>query len=433
MVNRNLARSLLALLLALILPLACAETGTESYTLTWADAPALESVPESYDEADAPTLEGVPVFSETSDDLPDPDALFPDALPTDAVLTPEQILADLTLREKIGQMFIVRPEKLSFEYRGAEPVRVDGGKTALTDVMRAAYTRYPVGGFVLFAENIEDPPQLRQFLADLNSLCPVTPFLAVDEEGGRVARLANKASMGLDNVGSMGSIGETGDAEQAFAAGAAIGAYLSDYGFTLDFAPVADLQGPVIGNRSFGTDPEGVSSMAGAFIEGLHSQGVMSCLKHFPGLGSSVSDTHAGAAEIEKTGAEMLSSDLIPFIDNLNATDMVMVSHASMTGMLNDDTPASLSPQIITQGLRGRLGYTGVVITDSLEMRAVTGRYKSAEAAVTAISAGADILLMPSSLISAFDGVVAAVEDGRISEGRIDESVLRVLRLKLGG
>lgn len=330
MLNHNYVLPLLALLLGMLLPLAYAETGKETYTLTWADAPPLvvasessdetdvpsmDDVPKSSGETDVPSMDGVPEFSESSDVLPDPDTLTltgsdtspVDTLPTNAILTPEQILANLTLREKVGQLFIVRPEKLSFTYDSTdgEPVRVDGGKTALTDVMRAAYTRYPVGGFVLFADNIEDPSQLRQFLTDLNSLCPVTPFLAVDEEGGNVARLANKASLGIDNVGSMGSIGGKGDTDLAFTAGATIGSYLSDYVFTLDFTPVADLQGPVIGNRSFGTDPESVSLMVGSFIDGLHSEGIMSCLKHFPGLGSSVSDTHEGTAEIEKTGGRL--------------------------------------------------------------------------------------------------------------------------------
>ena len=366
--------------------------------------------------------------------LPEADSL---PVPVDVRLTAEEVCAQLTLREKVGQLFIVRPEKLSFVYGDGEPVRVDGGKTEVTDVMRTAYARYPVGGFALFGENIASPDQLRRFIGDLRSMCSVIPFLAVDEEGGSVARLANKKSMGIDNVGSMLNIGKgkitgtSGDPRNAYEAGAIIGGYLSDYGFTLDFAPVADLQGPVLGSRSFGSDPQLVSTMVASFIDGLHSRNVMACIKHFPGLGSTKSDTHKGFSAIDKTGAELMSADLVPFVDNLGRTDMVMVAHATLT-KLGDDTPASLSRQIISQGLRGQLGYNGVAITDSLEMGAVTQKYKSAEAAVMAIDAGIDVLLMPSSLISAFDGVVAAVESGRISQERLDESVLRILRLKLG-
>lgn len=358
-------------------------------------------------------------------------------VPDDVMLTAEEVCARLTLREKVGQLFIIRPEKLSFICGDGDPVRVDGGKTEVTDVMRTAYARYPVGGFVLFAENIDSPEQLRRYIADLKAMCPVVPFLAVDEEGGSVARLANKESLGIDNIGSMLSIskgkitGTNGDPRNAYEAGAIIGGYLSDYGFTLDFAPVADLQGPVLGNRSFGTDPQLVSAMVASFIDGLHSRNVMACIKHFPGLGSAASDPHKGFSAIDKSGSELMSADLVPFMDNLGRTDMVMVAHATLTKQ-GIDAPASLSGQIISQGLRGQLGYNGIAITDSLEMGAVTKQYKSAEAAVMAIDAGIDVLLMPSSLISAFDGVVAAVESGRISQQRLDESVLRILKLKLG-
>ena len=366
---------------------------------------------------------------------------FPEAeplpVPVDDILTAEEVCAQLTLREKVGQLFIVRPEKLSFVCGDGEPVRVNGGKTEVTDVMREAHAHYPVGGFVLFAENIASPEQLRRYTADLGSMCSVVPFLAVDEEGGSVARLANNKSLGIDNVGNMRSIskgkitGTNGDPRNAYEAGAIIGGYLSEYGFTLDFAPVADLQGPVLGNRSFGSDPQLVSAMVASFIDGLHSRNVMACIKHFPGLGSAANDPHKGFSAIDKTGAELMASDLVPFVDNLGRTDMVMVAHATLT-KLGSDTPASLSGQIISHGLRSQLGYNGVTITDSLEMGAVTKQYKSAEAAVMAIEAGIDVLLMPSSLISAFDGVVAAVESGRISQARLDESVLRILRLKLG-
>ena len=353
-----------------------------------------------------------------------------EGLPEDVRWTAEELLAKMTLREKVGQLFIIRPEKLNFT---ADEKRMDGGKTEVTDLMRAAYAKYPVGGFVLFGENITSPDQLRRFLTDLRGMCSVLPTLAVDEEGGSVARLANKSAMGIDNVGNMLSIGKTGDLNKAYDAGLTIGGYLSDYGFTLDFAPVADLSGGVIGNRSFGKDPQLVSRMVTAFIDGLHAKGVQSCIKHFPGHGSAKGDTHQGFAEVTKTGSELANTDLVPFAGNLEKTDMVMVAHISLTKVVSDGMPASLSKQITTDGLRNNMGFQGVIITDSLEMGAVTKKYKSAEAAVRAFDAGADVLLMPSSIISAFDGMVAAVESGQISQARLDESVLRILRLKLGG
>ena len=351
------------------------------------------------------------------------------AAPEDVKWTPEELLARMTLQEKVGQLFVIRPEKLSFN---ASDQRVEGGKTQVTDTVRAAYARYPVGGFVLFSDNISDSAQLRQFLSDLRGLGTVAPILAIDEEGGTVARLANKSALGIDNVGNMLSIGKTGDVQRAYEAGATIGGYLSDYGFTLDFAPVADLSGGAIGNRAFGRDPELVSSMVSAFIDGLHARGVRSCIKHFPGHGTASGDTHKDFVVQNKTAAELMASDLVPFIGNLARTDVVMVAHISLPKLTSDDLPASLSRRIITDGLRNGMGFNGVVVTDSLEMGAITKHFKSAEAACRAFDAGVDLLLMPSSIISAFDGVVQAVEQGRISEARLDESVLRILRLKLG-
>ena len=363
--------------------------------------------------------------------LPARGEVFPSAgaVPEDVKWTAEELLARMSLREKVGQLFVIRPEKLSFN---ANDQRVEGGKTRVTDTMRAAYARYPVGGFVLFSDNISDEAQLRGFLSDLRGMCAVTPILAVDEEGGTVARLANKSALGIENVGNMLAIGKTGDTQRAYDAGAAIGGYLADYGFTLDFAPVADLSGGAIGSRAFGRDPQLVSGMVSAFIDGLHSKGVQSCIKHFPGHGTVSGDTHKGFVSQNKTGAELMATDLVPFIGNFAKTDVVMVAHISLTRASSDNLPASLSRNIITGGLRGSLGYNGVVITDSLEMGAVTNQYKSAEAAARAFDAGVDLLLMPSSIISAFDDMVQAVEQGAISEARLDESVLRILRLKLG-
>ena len=355
-----------------------------------------------------------------------------EAPPLDVRWTPEEVLAGMTLREKVGQLFVIRPEQLNLSDSNS---RLNGGQTRVTDAMRSAYARYPVGGFALFGDNIFSPAQLKEFMSDLRTLGPVTPILAVDEEGGSVARLANKSRFGLENVGSMSSIGKTGDPQKAYDAGAYIGGYLSDYGFTLDFAPVADVRSnpknTVIGKRSFGSDPQLVSTMVSYYIDGLHSKGVKACIKHFPGHGDTTGDTHKGFVQLNKTGSELVATELVPFMGNLGKTDVVMVAHISLPKITGDGKPASLSRQIITDGLRNNMGFKGVVVTDSLQMGAITGKYKSGEAAVLALEAGVDILLMPSSLPAAYEGVMQAVESGRISEARIDESVLRILKLKM--
>ena len=347
-------------------------------------------------------------------------------------MTPESLLAQMTLRQKVGQLFLIRPEHLSLN---SEKKRTGGGHTAVNDAMRRAYADYPVGGFVLFAGNISDPKQLKAFTRDLKSLGSIPSIVSVDEEGGRVLRVASNEKFKIRKMVSMSEVGKTGDPENARKVGGYLGNYLREYGFNLDLAPVTDVRSnpknSVIGNRAFSSDPQLVSRMVASFIEGIHGQRVRTCLKHFPGHGGTAGDTHAGYVALEKTWDELLQLELIPFIDNLAAADVIMLGHISLPNVTDDGLPASLSKQIITDRLRGELGYQGLVTTDALEMGAITKTYTSAEAAVLALDAGVDLLMMPAYLPGAFDGVVEAVQDGRIPEARLDESVLRILRMKM--
>ena len=258
----------------------------------------------------------------------------------------------------------------------------------------------------------------------------------VDEEGGRVARIARNPAFGVSNVGSMESLAASGDPGRVRDAAAKIGAYLADYGFTMDLAPVADMntnpRNVVIGDRSFGSDPDTVTDMVAAYVEGLHSKGVSSVLKHFPGHGDTEDDSHWGTVTVKKTWQELLSAELIPFMRNLDKTDAVMVAHITLPNITGDGLPATLSKELIHGRLRQELGYDGLVITDSLSMGAITDHYGAAQAAVLAFEAGNDVLLLPENYVEAFNGLLSAVENGEISEERLDESVLRILRLKLG-
>ena len=350
--------------------------------------------------------------------------------------TPEELLSTLTTRQKVGQLFVIRPDQLLTSisetsiHDAWEP-----GALSLTEEMRAVLEQYPAGGFALFGKNIDTPEQLSAFLRELAGACGIAPILSVDEEGGRVARLANaKAFSHLPKVGSMAQIGSTGDPENARRAGASIGAYLAEFGFNLDFAPDADVntnaQNIVIGDRAFGSDPTLVADMAAAYMAGLQSQGVGATLKHFPGHGDTSADTHAGYVAVDKTWEELRGAELIPFLANLEQADAVMVAHITLPRVTGDGLPATLSRELVTGRLREELGYQGLVITDALAMGAIEQAYSSAEAAVLAFLAGNDILLMPQSYPEAFEGVLAAVEDGRISMERLDESVLRILRFK---
>ena len=260
-------------------------------------------------------------------------------------------------------------------------------------------------------------------------------FLCVDEEGGKIARIANNRSFGVDNVGDMWKVGEINDPDNAYIIGNTIGSYLSELGFNLDFSPDADVMGEkynyVIGKRAFSTDPDIVSDMTLAVSKGLNAKGVVSVYKHFPGHGSTTGDPHKGYAYTEKSLDELKACDLIPFEKGIdNEVPMIMVGHISLPEILSDNTPASLSKEIVQDLLRNDMGYEGVIITDAMNMGAVSDRYDSEVAAVTAVKAGVDIVLMPKDLKAAYDGVITAVNSGEISESRIDESVRRILKVK---
>lgn len=343
----------------------------------------------------------------------------------------EKVLSTLSLDQKIGQLFIVRPEALS---GGSAPA------VSMTDPLRKAMGKRMPCGVIMFADNIVDPSQIKAFNEALHfeaySYSPVPMLIAVDEEGGAVARIANNWNFSVQRFDSMLSIGNTGDTVEAFKAGLAIGTYLKEYGFDLDLAPVADCftnpDNRVIGDRSFGSDPALVSQMVGECIDGLHSRGIMATIKHYPGHGDTENDTHSGAVVTKRSWDELKARELIPFIDNLSKTDMIMTAHIVSSGVTGDDLPATLSSVMINEKLRGELGYEGVVITDSMEMGAISSEFSQEEAAVRAIEAGCDIILCPGDYNRAYDAVMEAVSSGRLSEERIDESVLRIIRMKLG-
>ena len=391
----------------------------------------------------------------------------------------------MSIEDKVSGLFIITPEALT----GVSPV-TEAGETT-----KEAIESLPVAGLIYFAGNIESREQLVRMLAnteqwggvnlgvettDKNTVrqdpsdepesaaagesmaaeaaaeayaedadgtdqeeasgytIHIPPFLAVDEEGGLVSRIAD-SSIEVPYVGPMADIGASGDPEEAFEAGNTIGGYLHELGFNLDFAPDADVLidpgNQTIGDRSFGTDPALCGQMVGRYVDGLHQNGIASCIKHFPGLGDTETDTHTGGAWSSRTLEDYQGAEFLSFLGGINAgTDMIMISHLSNTELTGSDLPASLNKTLITDILRNGMGYEGVIITDSFQMGAVTERFDSAEAAVTAIEAGADLVLMPVDFRSARQGILDAVAARRISEERIDRSLCRILltRYKTG-
>lgn len=336
----------------------------------------------------------------------------------------EELMQSMTLEEKAWQMFFVRPEDIT----GMGTV-VQAGETTKT-----ALENYPVGGFIYFSQNIESREQLTEMIANVQSYSKIPLFISVDEEGGRVARLGD-AGIGVTTHPPMAEIGASGDPRRAGEVGETLGRDLKELGFNMDFAPVADVitveNNEDIGDRSFGSDPELVADMVAAEVEGMQSQNISATLKHFPSNGSTESNTHNETGVCTRTLEEMRSCEFIPFKAGIEAgADVVMVAHMAAVNVTGDETPSTLSKTIVTDLLRGELGFSKVVISDALNMGAITSVYEPEEAAVAAVEAGVDLLLMSPDAVGSAETIIAKVESGEISEDRIDESVRRILSLK---
>lgn len=333
----------------------------------------------------------------------------------------EEIMADMSLEEKIGQMMMA---DFRFDDNG-NPV------TSINDSIASDISEYHLGGVILFSENMSDYDTTKQLISDMQSNADMPMLIGIDEEGGIVSRLDN-STIPHDSV--LPAADMNGDVGTAKSSGNSIGKTLKSLGINLDFAPVADVNtnpnNPVIGDRSYGSDPDTVSDMASAFATGLKEAGVNGVAKHFPGHGDTATDSHAGAAtsyhdmdrleEIEFKPFQRLIDDDIP---------CVLVGHISLPEVTGNNTPATLSKEIVDI-LRNDLDFDGVAITDAMNMGAIMDYYYNVDAAVMAVEAGMDILLMPPNLEHYQSALVEAVESGRISESRIDESVERILSLK---
>lgn len=342
----------------------------------------------------------------------------------------QEILDSLTVEEKVAQMFFVTPESIT----GIENVTTAG------EITWTALQKYPVGGLVYFSQNLVSEEQTREMLSNTQKYAvekmKLPLFLGVDEEGGRVLRIGNSSGFDVERVAAMGILAQANDTVVIHDAADTIGDYLSDLGFNVDFAPDADVltnaENRVIGDRSFGTDPDMVADMAWAYREGLHDNGILACYKHFPGHGGTVEDSHGGYAYSYKTLEELQVVELVPFrVGCERGIDFIMVSHISVPEVTGSDVPASLSEVLVTDVLRNEMGYRGIIITDSLGMGAVSNHYGSGEAAVMAVQAGCDMLLMPRDFAEAYEAVLDAVKSGTVAEEQIDASVSRIIKGKL--
>ena len=336
-------------------------------------------------------------------------------------LSPEEkvdkLVANMSDADKVGQLLMIGIH----------------GKT-LNDDAKFMLNEYRVGGIILFDRNMESKDQVKSLIADINKTgksAGLTPlFIGIDQEGGAVARMENQ----LIKVPPAEELGKE-PIEQAVSLAKQSGTELKDLGFNINFAPVADL-GLTYG-RSFSTNPDEVVRYASAVGKAYDEAGLWYSYKHFPGIGKTDVDLHADTSVVPVSKETLLNEDTKVFVDLIKQskpnTYAIMVSHA-MYPQIDPDHPSSLSKAIITDWLRKDMGYNGVVVTDDMDMGALAKHYTFGDMAVQSILAGSDILLVCHEyehMQEAYNGLMKAVKDGRISKERLDESVKRILLMKM--
>jgi beta-N-acetylhexosaminidase len=330
----------------------------------------------------------------------------------------EETLKNMTLDEKIGQLMIVFYTKDEMD---------NTLKSALNDVQP--------GGFILFKDNITTYEKTLNFIKDIKSNVKIPMFMSIDQEGGNVQRLKSLKYLEVSDIPYMSYVGKLDDEQTTYNLGKLIAEELRVFGINMDFAPVIDVysnpNNTIIGKRAFGSTSKLVSKHGLKLAKGLEDNGVIAVYKHFPGHGNTEVDSHKDLPIVSKTKEELMNLDLIPFIDAINNNaNVIMVGHLAVPNITNDNTPASLSKKLITDFLKEELNYSGLVVTDALNMKALTNYYTDEEICGKAVEAGVDILLMPSSSRKCLKSVKDAIDKGIITEERINESVRKILKLK---
>lgn len=328
----------------------------------------------------------------------------------------DQIVESMSQTEKLGQMVMI----------GIQGTKVDDDSLYMLN-------QYHMGGVILFDRNMESPEQVKQLTSDLQAQSneKVPLFIGIDEEGGDVVRMAEK----LTPPPSQKEIGATGDIEQAKIWAIKTTKSLKDMGINVNFAPVADVGSN--DKRSYSTDTNTVIDFVRAATKGYQQENIIYSLKHFPGIGKGKVDSHVDSSSIDVTKEILMAEDIIPFktIINENKPEdyFILVSHLKYPA-LDEEYPASLSSKIMIDLLRNELGYKGIIITDDMEMGAVANHNDFRSIGVNAVKAGADIVLVCHEYEhqqEVYLGLLDAVNSGEISQERIDESVKRIIKVKL--
>ena len=326
----------------------------------------------------------------------------------------EEYLKKLSLEEKIGQLFMVGLRE-----------------TKLTQPTIEHFKKYPFQNFILFSHNISNPVQTKQLLSDLKKLSPHPLFLSTDQEGGDIIRIKEREF----RTPSAMALGATKDPQLVYQTAFNLGHRMKELGFNLNLAPVLDINShnndSVMGNRSFGNTPEVVSEMGKEFIRGLQESGMSATAKHFPGHGNSIGDSHEGTSRIPYSFEKLKNLDLIPFKEAIkNDVDIIMTAHITFP---EEDVPVSLSPKYLQTVLRKELNFKGIVLSDDLEMAAVLKKYGLRKSVEMSFLAGNDMIMVTgkqSTQKEAFNALLHAVQQKRISQKRLNESVKRILTIK---
>lgn len=324
---------------------------------------------------------------------------------------------NMTTKEKIGQMIM-------FDYRNVLEMNND-----LENIM----TKYTPGGFILFKSNIANFNQTQRFLSDIKSVGSIKTMIAVDEEGGKVQRLDERVN--FPKYPSMALIGQTENEMLAFNIGKNMGNNLKSIGIDMNMAPVLDIfsnpKNNVVSNRAFGKNSDTVKKMAFSFADGLMEENIIPVGKHFPGHGDTTTDSHIDLPIINKDLNDLKSLELIPFVEAVRKNlPGIMVAHIAVPKITFDNTPSSLSKKMIYDLLRKDIGYNGLIITDSLKMKALSNYYSNEQIYLKCIKAGNDIMLMPKDIKKACNIIYENIDNGNITIERINESVYRILNVK---
>lgn len=329
-----------------------------------------------------------------------------------------EVISKLSLEDKIGQMILA----------GISGTTMDTNTKKLI-------SQFHVGGIIFYKDNLESTAQTIQLVNQLktgnSSSLPL--LLGIDQEGGRITRLPG----GLINFPPNGQIGKVNNPKFSYKVGTLLGSELKEFGLNLDFAPVLDIDSnpnnPVIGDRSFGNNAEIVSKLGIQTMKGIQSQNVITTIKHFPGHGDTSVDSHLDLPVVNKSLKELKELELIPFERAINqGADVVMVAHILLP-QLDKTNPGTMSKAVMTDLLRKQLGFTGVIITDDMTMGAITEHFDIGKAAVESVKAGSDIILVGhdyNNVVKIISSLKAAVQNGKISEQRLNQSIERIIQLK---